>query len=445
MMENNVPESWVEIQLEELLISLESGSRPKGGVRGIVKGIPSIGGEHLNNNGGFDFENIKYVPEEFAQKMKRGQIKINDVLIVKDGATTGKISYVNHNFQYKHAVVNEHVFICRASKEIPSKYLYYFLRSNEGNNRILENFKGSAQGGINTGFVSNTLIPLSPLPEQYRIVAKLDALIQKVESNRQRLDKIPKLLKRFRQSVLAAAVSGRLTEVWRQENGIVEEWEEKRIDTLFKVRTGLTPLRSNEAYFKNGTIPWVKTGEVKNSDIIEIEERITQKAIDETKIKIFPVNTLLIAMYGEGKTRGSIGRLKIPAATNQACAALINEEIDFTTNQYVFFFLLSQYEEMRRAAVGGVRPNLNLDKVKSILVFLPSLEEQQEIVSRVEQLFAFSDKIEARYTKAKAMLDKLPQSILAKAFRGELVTQDPNDEPAERLLERIRAMKKGMK
>ena len=231
-MENSLPEKWIEVQLEEILTSLESGSRPKGGVRGISEGIPSIGGEHLQDNGGFDFSNIKYVPKVFASKMNRGQIRLADILIVKDGATTGKTSFVNQNFPYPDAVVNEHVFICRPSPHINSKYLFYFLWSKEGKEKILENFKGSAQGGINTGFISNLLVPLAPKPEQDRIVAKLDAIMQKVEANKQRLEKIPKLLKRFRQAVLVAAVSGRLTEEWREENGVVDEWKEVELNTV---------------------------------------------------------------------------------------------------------------------------------------------------------------------------------------------------------------------
>jgi len=205
-MENELPAGWFEVQLENLLVSLESGSRPKGGVRGITQGVPSIGGEHLNDDGGFKFSNIKFVPKNFASIMKRGQIHKGDVLIVKDGATTGKTAFVNTSFPFPLAFVNEHVFICRPSSEIDPKFLFYFLWSRDGQQRILNNFKGSAQGGINTGFESNTLIPLAPFPEQKRIVSILDSLFEKIETDKRRLDRIPQILKRFRQSVLADAV-----------------------------------------------------------------------------------------------------------------------------------------------------------------------------------------------------------------------------------------------
>ena len=152
------PESWIETNLDALLVDLESGSRPKGGVRGISSGVPSIGGEHLSNNGGFHFDKIKYVPEEFSTGMKKGHISKHDILIVKDGATTGKVSFVGEKFPYESAVVNEYVFICRPKNEINPRFLFRYLYSKEGQDRILSNFKGSAQGGINLSFAPNTKV-----------------------------------------------------------------------------------------------------------------------------------------------------------------------------------------------------------------------------------------------------------------------------------------------
>jgi len=107
---SDLPEGWVETTLDQLLQGLESGSRPKGGVRGITEGIPSIGGEHLNENGSFRFESVKFVPYSFFERMNQGHIQTGDILIVKDGATTGKVALVRDDFPYDPAVVNEHVF-----------------------------------------------------------------------------------------------------------------------------------------------------------------------------------------------------------------------------------------------------------------------------------------------------------------------------------------------
>jgi type I restriction enzyme S subunit len=138
----DLPEGWLETSLKALLVSLESGSRPKGGVRGIKEGVPSIGGEHLDEKGGFRVENVKFVPRTFFKAMNRGHINLGDVLVVKDGATTGKVALVRNDFPHREAVVNEHVFICRPTGAVLPTYLFMFLFSADGQERILENFQG---------------------------------------------------------------------------------------------------------------------------------------------------------------------------------------------------------------------------------------------------------------------------------------------------------------
>ena len=143
-------------------------------------------------------------------------------------------------------------------------------------------------------------------------------------------------------------------------------------------------------------------------------------------------------MYGEGKTRGQVTELGIEATINQACAAIVVDETK-AKKAFVKLALQAHYLEMRDLAEGGNQPNLNLSKIKEFPLCLPSLDEQNEIVRRVEALFAYADRLEARYSVAHAQVERLTPALLAKAFRGELVPQDPNDEPASVLLERIQA------
>lgn len=142
-------------------------------------------------------------------------------------------------------------------------------------------------------------------------------------------------------------------------------------------------------------------------------------------------------MYGEGKTRGQVSELAIEATINQACAAVIVNEAK-AARGFVKLALQANYLEMRELAEGGSQPNLNLSKIKDFKLPLPSLDEQYEIIRRVEALFAYVDRLEERYKAAHARVEQLTPALLAKAFRGELVPQDPKDEPASVLLERIR-------
>ena len=283
-------------------------------------------------------------------------------------------------------------------------------------------------------------MPLPPLAEQKRIVEKLDEVLAQVDTIKARLDGIPDLLKRFRQSVLASAISGKLTEEWRSSTSSTE-WQELTIGDISIVTTGKTPKRTNSEYWNSEDVPWLTSSATGDLYCYEAEQFVSHFGAEDCKLKRFPVGTLLLAMYGEGKTRGQVTELMFEATCNQACAAIVVDETK-ALKSYVKLRLLENYEETRKAAAGGNQPNLNLNKVREIGIQIPSIEEQKEIVHQVDQYFAFADTIETQVKKAQARVDNLTQSILAKAFRGELVAQDPSDEPADKLLERIAEARK---
>ena len=335
--------------------------------------------------------------------------------------------------------VNNHAHVLRArATTSTNQYLKHFLDWFEFHDYV----NGTTRLKLTQGSMNGIPVRLAPIPEQRRIVAQVEALLASVRSSQERLDKIPTMLKRFRQAVLGAACNGNLTADWRAKNrpkesasillGRIQEslprsargqtvhpdgeaestdeipktWIRCSLSQLFSIQTGATPLKTNPKYHLNGTIPWVKTGEVQNCEIWKAEEYITQQAVQETNAKVFPIGTLLIAMYGEGKTRGQVGRLQIEAATNQASAALVNPKLPDETNRYVFYFALSQYLRLRAEAVGGNQPNLSLRIIKQWELSFPPFDEQKEIVRRIESLLALADRLEARYTKAKAQVDR---------------------------------------
>ncbi|MCT0247737.1 DUF262 domain-containing protein [Synechococcus sp. CS-205] len=169
-------------------------------------------------------------------------------------------------------------------------------------------------------------------------------------------------------------------------------------------------------------------------------EFVTEIGIKAGRLRIFPEGTLLVAMYGEGKTRGQVSELGIAATINQACAA-IHSPKELHLMPFIKIALKANYLEMRQLAEGGNQPNLNLSKIKDFPIRVPPKDEVFEICDQVESLFSLADQLEAKLTAARKFVDRLTPALLAKAFRGELVPQDPNDEPASMLLERILAVR----
>ncbi|MBK9361384.1 MAG: restriction endonuclease subunit S [Rubrivivax sp.] len=244
----------------------------------------------------------------------------------------------------------------------------------------------------------------------------------------------------YRQSLLKSAVEGTLTAEWRG-NESTSAWSSATIGDLAEVGTGVTPLRSNSRYFGGGTIPWVTSGALNAALVTAGSEFVTEAAVAECRLKLYPPGTLLVAMYGEGKTRGKCSELAVAATINQAIAAIVLKPAFEKCRAFLKAFLWHSYESMRQQASGGVQPNLNLQIVKSISVPLPPLDEQQEIVRRLDTLLDAATVQEEALDRALAMVAAQRQNILRAAFSGQLVPQDPNDEPASVLLERIRAQR----
>ena len=196
-------------------------------------------------------------------------------------------------------------------------------------------------------------------------------------------------------------------------------------------QSGATPSRMQKEYYE-GTIPWLKTGDLNDGLITEIPEKITEKALEETSVRLNPSGSVLIAMYGA--TIGKVGILTYPATTNQACCACI----DYKINQmFLFYYLLANRETFVSIGGGGAQPNISKEKIVSFPLPLPPLAEQQRIVAEVEHWLALIDTIEQGKTDLQDSIKQVKSKILDLAIHGKLVPQDPSDEPASELLKRI--------
>ncbi|WP_297434921.1 restriction endonuclease subunit S [uncultured Alistipes sp.] len=197
-------------------------------------------------------------------------------------------------------------------------------------------------------------------------------------------------------------------------------------------QSGATPSRLCKEYY-GGTIPWLKTGDLNDGYIYDIPEYITEKALAETSVKLNPVGSILIAMYGA--TIGKVGMLTFPATTNQACCACV--DYSGIEQKYLFYFLVSHKEEFIMQGGGGAQPNISKEKIVETLIPIPPRPEQVRIVNIIENWFAIIDKIEQEQVDLTCAIKQTKSKILDIAIHGKLVPQDPNDEPAIELLRRI--------
>ena len=204
---------------------------------------------------------------------------------------------------------------------------------------------------------------------------------------------------------------------------------------------GSTPSRKEIKYYQKGIIPWLKTGDLNDSFINETSEFITELAIEENTLRLNPIGSVLIAMYGA--TIGKLGLLNIEATTNQACCACI--PFSGIKNRFLFFYLLSQKQNIQEKAEGGAQPNISKEKLISILFPLPPLSEQRRIVEKMEELLALVDDLETNKTDLQSYIKQAKSKVLEMAIRGELVPQNLEDEPASVLLERIKKEQKPSK
>jgi type I restriction enzyme S subunit len=335
-------------------------------------------------------------------------------------------------------------FVCRAFPEVlHPKYLLAFFKTENFVNFGATQMTGSVgHRRVPKSYVTDTLIPLAPLPEQKRIADKLDTVLARVDACRERLNRVPLILKRFRQSVLAAAISGKLTEDWKQRKN---EWTYSKAEELCEwITKGTTPPKSG-MYEGSGDIPYIKVYNLRFDGRLDFTVNPTFVDKDTHEImlkrsKVFP-GDILMNIVGPPLGKVSI----VPDSfsewnINQAIAVFRAKREIY--NRFLAYFLMCEAtiaDLIGKSKATAGQFNLTLEICRQIDVPVPSMDEQHEIVRRVETLFAFADRLEARLVGARAAADRLSPALLAKAFRGELVPQDPNDEPAAELLKRLAA------
>lgn len=217
---------------------------------------------------------------------------------------------------------------------------------------------------------------------------------------------------------------------------IPENWIWVRVGNIGSWNAGATPSRTSPQYY-NGNIPWLKTGDLNDGYITEVPEFISEMALEKTSVKLNPIGSVLMAMYGA--TIGKLGILSIEATTNQACCACFPLKNLF--NKYLFYYLMANRKVFIKMGAGGAQPNISKEKIVSALMPLPPLAEQKRIVAKIEELMPYIDRYEKAWSKLEDFNKRFPtdmqKSILQMAIQGKLVEQRPDEGTGEELYQQI--------
>lgn len=439
----SLPNSWVVTPLSNLLDQIVGGGTPSKAIAANFIGtVPFMTVKDMKAR--FISDTADHISEEAVASSATTKIPA-DTLVVATRMSLGKI--VRPSVE---VAINQDLKALFPSAGINKTYIEYFWRSKS--DFIQSKGTGTTVKGIRIEDIKNLEVPLAPENEQRRIADKLDTTLARVDALNDRLARITPLLKRFRQSVLAAATSGRLTEDWRASNLKVDaknyksievpnpyshlvfgaaSWKSLRFDEAINLIGGSQPPKSVFSDVdKPGYIRLIQIRDYKSDKHITfIPRELARKFCSKTDV--------MIGRYGPPI-------FQILRGLNGAYNVALMKAVpvgDILINDYLYYFLqnfnLLKYVEAGSDRTAG-QDGVNKDHLNKYPVFVPSIQEQTEIVRRVETLFAFADRLEARLQSAQTAAERLTPALLAKAFRGELVPQDPNDEPAVELLRRLR-------
>jgi len=338
-----------------------------------------------------------------ASVRARQVIQTQDVLVATTRPNLNAVALVPE--QYNGEVCSTGFCVIRANNELDPEYLFHYVQSHAFIERLVDLTKGALYPAVTDKQVFSQLIPWMHRDQQRQIATRLKAQLTEVETARQAAESQLRDTRLLRSRLLKAIFAE------------LDATPRKKLGDCARTTSGSTPSRGNKHYWQPADIAWVKTGEVAFAPITATEESISKAALAECSLALLPPKTILIAMYGQGKTRGQSAILEIPATTNQACFAILPNatwEPDF-----LFLWLQSSYQDLRNLSEnrGGNQANLNGGLLNALEVPAPDAAVQAHMTQRVKAALA---EVDAMETAAKAALHdilQLPSRILAQAFK----------------------------
>ena len=427
----NLPEGWKWVNggTDILLIP---GMRPFGGA--TDEGIPSLGGEHITMDGKVRFNetNAKFVPFKFYNSIDRGKAKINDILINKDGANTGKVAILRKMFA-PYIMVNEHVFIVRSKSFFDQNFLFYYLFSHYGQNQIKSKITGSAQPGLSSSFIKSFYLLFPTLPEQRKIAEILETVDNAIEKTDQIIEKYKRIKQGLMQELLTKGIDengkirdekthhfkasplGRIPEEWKvtrlgeiaskEKYSFVDGPFGSNLKTVHYTTSGILVIQSN--YFTKGKFNVI-------NPTFTTEEKANELLRSNTK-----PSDIVIAKIGANYGAVAIIPETITRAVLSGNTMKITLDKNIANNVYVCFYLgyFKETDKINRIlAAGSAQPALSLYGYKNLKIPLPPLPEQQRIAAILSQI----DEVIEKETQYRDKLKRLKAGLMQDLLTGKV-------------------------
>lgn len=400
--EESLPAEWVIHSVDEITESIRTGGTPKKSIDDFWGGsTPWRTSTHFQDNS-LELEPAdEFITEQVKGETKRAQA--GDVLLVTR-VNTGKVALPDHV-----TGVNQDIKVLKVDDSIVRpEYFARYLQSLSGYFSHLE--RGGTISGITTDDVKEIPVPVPPLDKQERIVSLLDNAFKSIDTlsdtSKQGIQKAETFIDAISRDKL-------------EPEPLPPEWEIATVGEICEnAINGGTPKRSVDDYW-NGDIPWLSSGEVRGKEVSSAEESITRTALQESSAKIFPQDSVLVAMYGSG-TRGRPAILRESMSGNQAICCLVPDK-SVIAPEYLWHYLRTIKDELADKGRGGAQKNLNQSMVLDVTIPLPPLEVQEDIVTELDSALNHGSQCMAKFALASSYAESLRESLLQTACSGKLL------------------------
>tara|TARA_Y100000034_G_scaffold129314_1_gene185540 strand:- start:2206 stop:3540 length:1335 start_codon:yes stop_codon:yes gene_type:complete len=421
-----VPSSWQVMRFRHLF-SIDRGlSITKENLQDY--GIPCVNYGEIHSKYGFELDldkhPLKCVDEGYLNTSQNSLLHKGDLIYADTSEDLDGAGNFTQLVSDQKTFAGYHTVIARQTKNHDDRFIAYALDATYCRNQIRRMVKGVKVFSITQAILKDLSILLPSYEEQRAISKYLDTNTTRIDNLIDEKESFINLLQEKRQALISHVVTKGLDENAKMKpsgvewiGDIPEHWNTGSLGFYGSVTSGSTPDRNNETYW-DGNIPWIKTGEIKYNTITFAEEKVTEKALLDSSIKLSPKGTILMAMYGQGNTRGRVAILGIDATYNQACAAITVDKR--LTNTFLFYFYIAAYDYLRLEGNLTSQTNLNAEIIKKFKIVIPPVNEQKDIVEYIEKKLQKYDVLQDEALNSIKLLREQRTALISAAVTGKI-------------------------